>query len=173
MVTVLLKKLIVEVNRVAEHDKASENRCKTFFSWHDRSRTAFRKSLYLCNGQSLQLRHWPLILEVPKFSSWKKEEKSVQECAGSWTLWTHLTESTERQIWLQCICWQRTVPNTCIANITSHLHAIIRPHQVEFDISFWPISALMSKTIHRSQIWHLVLSVKYCMPLINLNPRYS
>ena len=31
MVTVLLKKLIVVVNWVAEDDKASENLCKTFF----------------------------------------------------------------------------------------------------------------------------------------------
>ena len=37
-------------------------------------------------------------------------------------------------------------------NLTSHLHAIMKPHQFEFDIMFWPISALMSKTMHQSQL---------------------
>ena len=41
------------------------------------------------------------------------------------------------------------------------MHAKIRPHQVKFDVRFWPISALMSKTILRSQILHWVLSLIY------------
>ena len=49
----------------------------------------------------------------------------------------------------------------CNRKNTSHLHAIIRPHQVEFNIRFWPISALMLKTKHQSQIWRWVLSVIY------------
>ena len=59
------------------------------------------------------------------------------------------------------MCWQRTVPNTYIKNLTSHLHTIIRAHNFDFDIRFWPISALISKTLHRSQIWSWVLSVIY------------
>ena len=43
----------------------------------------------------------------------------------------------------------------------SHLPAIMRPHHFDFHVRFLCISALMSKTIHRSQIWRLVLSLIY------------
>ena len=60
--------------------------------------------------------------------------------------WTHITESNERRIQLWCICWQLAAPNTCIKNLTSQFHALIRTHNFDFDIRFWPIGALMSKT---------------------------
>ena len=69
-------------------------------------------------------------------------------CLLEWTTssWTHITESTEFWIWLQCICWQHVAPNTYIEFLTSNLHAMIRTHNFDFNIRFWPISALMSKT---------------------------
>ena len=69
------------------------------------------------------------------------------------------------QIWLWCMCWQHTVPSTYIKNLTSHLHAIIKTNDFYFDVRFLPISALMSKAIHRSRIRCWVLSVKYAYDL--------
>ena len=43
----------------------------------------------------------------------------------------------------------------------SHLHTIMRPHHFNFDVRFSYISALMSKTIHRSRIQRWVLSLIY------------
>ena len=62
------------------------------------------------------------------------------------TLWTHITENTEHRIQLWCICWQHKAPNTYIEDLTSHLHAMIRTHNFDFDVRFWPISAFMSNT---------------------------
>ena len=86
-------------------------------------------------------------------------------------LWTHITESTQRRIWLRCMCWQHTVPNHCMESLTSHLCNIIRTHHFDFDVRFWPISALMSKAMHQSWIQRWVLSVIYlwsvlCYPLM-------
>ena len=75
--------------------------------------------------------------------------------------WTRITESTQRLIRLWHMCWQHTAPNTCITNLVSHLHTIIRTHHFNFDVRFWPITTFMSKTIHPSQIQCLVLSVIY------------
>ena len=55
------------------------------------------------------------------------------------------------------MCWQHTVPNTYIKNLTYHLHAIISAHHLNFDVRFWPISALMLKTIPWSRVWRWVL----------------
>ena len=41
------------------------------------------------------------------------------------------------------------------------LHTVIRTHHFDFDIRFWPISALMGKTLHRSWNQSSVLSVIY------------
>ena len=51
--------------------------------------------------------------------------------------------------------------HTAKLNLTlgSHLHAMIRTHHCDFDIRFLPISALMSKTLHPSEIQRWVLSV--------------
>ena len=43
----------------------------------------------------------------------------------------------------------------------SHLHTIIRPHHFNFNVRFSCISALMSKTKHRSRIQRWVLLVIY------------
>ena len=59
------------------------------------------------------------------------------------------------------MCWQLTVPNIYIKNLTSHLHTIIRTHHFDVDVRFWPISALILKTTHQSWIWRWVLSVIY------------
>ena len=56
------------------------------------------------------------------------------------------------------MCWQHTVPNTYIKNLTSHLHAIVRTHHFDFDFRCWPISAVMLKTIHWSWIWSCLRS---------------
>ena len=65
-----------------------------------------------------------------------------------------------------CICWQHAAPNTYIANLTSHLNAMIRIHNFAFDVRFLPISADTSKTgaaccqhIKTNWIWHSILSV--------------
>ena len=62
-------------------------------------------------------------------------------------------------IWCICICWQHAAPNTYIKNLTSYLYSMIRTHNLYFVIRFWPISALISKTLHRSRIWCSVFSV--------------
>ena len=64
------------------------------------------------------------------------------------------------------MCWRHTVPNTCIKNLTSHLHAIIRTHHFNFDVRFWPISALMSKTI-QSKSNSTLGYFQWYMPMIN------
>ena len=43
------------------------------------------------------------------------------------------------------ICGQHAAPNTYVENLTSHLHALIRTHNFDFDIRFLPIRAHTSK----------------------------
>ena len=66
--------------------------------------------------------------------------------------------------WCICICWQHAAPNTCIKPLTSHLLAIIRSHNFNFNVRRLPISTLTSKTgaaccqqMHR--VWCSVVSV--------------
>ena len=72
--------------------------------------------------------------------------------------------------WCICICWQHAAPNTYIANLTSHLKAMIRTHNFDFDVRFLPISADTLKTVAACcqhikihQIWHSIISV-ICAP---------
>ena len=53
------------------------------------------------------------------------------------------------------------------ANVTlgTHYHAIIRTHHFDFDIRFWPISTLVSKTLHQSWIRNWGISVIYAYDL--------
>ena len=68
--------------------------------------------------------------------------------------------------WCICICWQHAALNTYIENQTSHLHAMLRTHIINFEVRFLLISAHTSKTraaccqqIQIHQIWCLVLSM--------------
>ena len=56
-------------------------------------------------------------------------------------------------------CLQSTHTSKLNLTLGTHLHAVIRTHHFDFDIRFWPISTLMSKTLHQSRILRLVLSV--------------
>ena len=51
--------------------------------------------------------------------------------------------------------------HTSKSNLTlgTHLHALMRTHNFDFNVRFWPISALMWITLHRSRILRLLLSV--------------
>ena len=57
------------------------------------------------------------------------------------SIWTLITESTEHHIRIRCICCKTLVPNVKWVYETSHLHAIIRPHHFNFDVSFSCMSA--------------------------------
>ena len=86
---------------------------------------------------------------------WRLSVK-CENCNLVFFFWIHTTESTERQIRFRCICWQHAAPNTYIKNLTSHLLAMIRTHNFNFGIRFWPISALMLKNYHQIffDIWN-------------------
>ena len=45
------------------------------------------------------------------------------------------------------------------STLGTHFDAMIRTHHFDFDIRFWPIKALMSNTLHQSQIQRWLLSV--------------
>ena len=51
--------------------------------------------------------------------------------------------------------------HTTKLNLTlgTHLPSMIRNHHFDFDIRYWPISALMAKTFNQSWIWFSVLLV--------------
>ena len=56
-----------------------------------------------------------------------------------------------------CLLW--TPVSKSNSTLGVHLHAMLRTHHFDFDFKFWPISALMAKTLHWIRIWRSVLSV--------------
>ena len=72
---------------------------------------------------------------------------------------TLITERIKHWIRCICICWQHAAPNTYIKNLTSHLQAMIRTHNFDFSIRYWPISAQTSNKTDHGKKQCLVLSV--------------
>ena len=56
-------------------------------------------------------------------------------------------------------CCQHICTSKLNSTLGTHLHPIIRYHDFDFEIGFWPISALMMKTLHQSWIRRSVLTV--------------
>ena len=56
-------------------------------------------------------------------------------------------------------CLLSTYTSMSTSMLGTHLHTMIKTRHFDFGIRFWPISAPMSKTLHRSRIRRLVLSV--------------
>ena len=71
--------------------------------------------------------------------------------------WKYPISNSISMYLLGTVCCQHTSKSN--STLGTHVHAMIMSHHFDFEIRFWPIRALMSKTLHQSQIWCSVLSV--------------